>query len=178
MFGEAIIMIPKIDIVRAHELSDKIEVGVKKRFGIERFMIHLEPYKGEKWTAVIPVNNKNKDIYKLDIANNFGRAKYLAILKFDKNGKVLSSKLIDNPYLSKKVRAGLATSKMVEKYHPDIVLIKNIGEISFHTLRDALIEVYKLPEDVKTVKDAIQKFVEGSVLLLEKPTTVKEKGEK
>jgi len=112
LFGEAVILIPKtLDMVRAHELSDHIENELKSKYNIERFIIHFEPYKKENVTVVIPVKNIDK-IKNMEISNNFGRAKYLTILKIDKRGKLIKHKTIDNPYLSKDVRAGLATSKM------------------------------------------------------------------
>jgi len=175
LFGEAIVLIPKtLDMVRAHELSGHIENELKSKYNIERFIIHFEPYKKENVTVVIPVKNIDK-IKNMEISNNFGRAKYLTILKIDKHGKLIKHKTIDNPYLSKDVRAGLATSKMIEKYHPDIVIVRNIGEISFHTLRDALIEIHKVPNNVNSIKDAVKQFIKHKTTVLTSPTKTKDK---
>jgi len=74
------------------------------------------------------------------------------------------------------VRAGLATSKMIERYHPDIVIVRNIGEISFHTLRDALIEVHKVPNNVNSIKDAVKQFIKHKTTVLTSPTRTKDNG--
>jgi len=174
IFGEAVILIPKsIDMVRAYELSNKIEAKLKEKFKIEKFTIHFEPYKSKIISIVIPVSEKGK-IKRLRISDHFGRAKYLAILDVDRTtGKIKKSKIIDNPHLSKKIRAGLATAKMIEEYHPEIIIIINIGEISFHTLRDELVEIHKIPKDVKNIYNAIHMYLENKTIVLDKSTKVK-----
>ena len=176
IFGEGTVLIPKtVDMVRAHELSERIGTLLKDRFNIERFTVHYEPYRGERVTLVLPVNRRGKEVKRLLIANHFGRARYLALLRVNENGKVLRHRIISNPYLTRKVRAGLATSKLVERYHPDVVLVRNIGEISFHTLRDALIEVHQVPDGTETVGRAVESYLNGETRLLENPTVIKVK---
>jgi cation diffusion facilitator family transporter len=174
IFGEAVILIPRpMDLVKSHELSDKIKEKLRTQFMIEKFTIHFEPYKGKHVNIVIPVNEKGKiDI--LNISDHFGRAKYLTILTVNReNGKLKKSEIIDNPHLNKRIRAGLATAKMIEKYNPEIVLVKNIGEISFHTLRDELVEIHKIPKDVKNLYSAIRMYLENKTMVLDKPTKIK-----
>lgn len=49
-----------------------------------------------------------------------------------------------------------------------MLITKEVGEISFHTLRDNLIDIYKA--EGKTVKEVIENFVKGKLEILNKPT--------
>lgn len=50
----------------------------------------------------------------------------------------------------------------------DVLITKQIGEISFHSLRDHLVEIYM--SDENTVEEAVKEFVEGKLKHLDKPT--------
>ena len=55
---------------------------------------------------------------------------------------------------------------MVEK--PTVVILSQIGEISYHALRDNYVDVYVTKEN--NSKQVIKKFLDGKLKVLRKPT--------
>ncbi len=167
IFGEVTLKVKKfLDIQRAHEVAEKIENRINREVKqIESFMIHVEPYRPKTLKIVIPTSEdkgpKSKTI------DHFGRARYLTIVTL-KNGKVESLHAIKNPYLERKTRAGLLLSHEVVRKNVDALVTRQIGEISYHTLRDHLVDVHLTKAEI--AKEAIKEFAEGNTKRLEKPT--------
>jgi len=156
-----------LSVHRAHEISDNIENKIKKQISqIESFNIHIEPSKKERQKMVIPVDN-NKGL-KSKVSNHFGRANYFIFIELD-GKKINSHYFIKNKYKKKKLRAGLFfIGKVIIKEEVDSLITKQIGAISFHTLRDHLIDVYLAKKD--TVEKNIDDFVNDKLERLAEPT--------
>jgi len=77
-----------------------------------------------------------------------------------------------NPFKEKEVRAGLAVVRFLLEENPDILITKEIGPISFHTLRDNLVEIYKAESG--NINEIIKAFFEDRLIKLEVPTQKKE----
>jgi len=156
-----------LSVSRAHEISEDIENKIKKQVSqIESFNIHIEPSKKERQKLVIPVVNKNG--LKSKVSNHFARANYFIFMELD-GKKVKSHYFIENKYKKKKVRAGLFfIENIILKEKVDVVITIQIGAISFHTLRDHLIDVYLAKKD--TVEKNIDDFVNNKLKRLTKPT--------
>jgi len=171
IFGETKVGIRKfLDVERAHEIADNIERKIKKRVAqIDSFTVHIEPFKSNFHHLVIPVKGK-KGLGAL-ISNHFGRAPYFLFVNL-RSKEIKGYYFLKNPYKNKPIRAGLAVSKLIAKQKSEILITKEIGEISFHTLRDNLIDVY-LAEG-RTAKKVIDQFIEGKLNKLKKAT--REKG--
>ena len=82
--------------------------------------------------------------------------------------KVYSKK---NPYKEREVRAGLNTALFVSKEKINAVITKEMGPISFHTLRDSFVEVYFADGD--NVEHLVNLFVSGKLKFLKEPTRTK-----
>ncbi len=171
LFGEATIKVKRgIDIDYAHDLSTMIEMEVSKVLPqINSFLIHIEPFLPNNYVVAVPVDTKN-DINSL-ISDHFGRAKYFAICSLS-NNHLDSVKIYSNPFFGKKVRAGLAVAKFVLSKKVDVVITKEIGEISFNTLKSNLVEVYLTESNY--VKEAINSLIEGELNKIESPTKNKD----
>ena len=167
IFGQVKIKIRKfVDVARAHEISDQIESKIKKSIKqIESFTIHVEPYEAAKRKIVIPV--KEKKGLGSTVMKTFGRANYFLFV-VTRNKSIKEHYIRKNPYKGKKVKAGLAAVHLVIKEKVDALVTKEMGEISFHTLRDHLVDVYKT--EGKTVKQVVDKFVNNKLKRLIKPT--------
>jgi len=61
------------------------------------------------------------------------------------------------------------------KYGIDALIVKRIGEISFHTLKGHFIDIYNSKGD--TVKEVIDNLLNGKLSLLVAPTHSSEKEE-
>ncbi len=169
VFGEVKIKIRKhVDVKRAHEIADNIENKIKEEIGqIDSFTIHIEPYETEEQKIAIPIM-QDKGLNS-ELMEKFGKANYFMFLTLDKKeGNVKSTYVKENPYKSKAVKAGLFTANFIAKEKVDVLITKEIGEISFHTLRDNLIDIYKAKG--RKVKDIINEFMKNKLERLDKPT--------
>ena len=90
-----------------------------------------------------------------------------------KNGQILSKSAFPNEFLTKKIRRGLAVAKQILERKPYAVVVKNIGEISFHTLRDANVIIYRV-ENVESPEEAAKLAAEKHLQELHQPTVKRE----
>ena len=169
IFGEIKIKTKKsIDITRTHELTSMIEKRLKNKIkNLESITIHFEPSKKEKQKICIPIK-KNKGL-KSEIEEKIGRAKKFMSIELEK-GKIRKKYVKENIYKTKEHLAGLSTSKFLIKEKIDALITKEIGEITFHTLRDSFIEIYKPKTDIKTIKQILKDWKKKRVELITKPT--------
>ena len=164
IFGEATIIVKgSINVERAHEISDEIENKLKREIPeLNEMMIHIEPEKKSEYVVSIPVDGKSGKI----ISKKFSRALYFAFISI-KNKDITGIKVIENPYKEKKIRVGLSIGNFLSN-KCDVVIAKNIGEISFHVLRDNFIDIYRTNEI--NVSDALKKYFDGKLEKLKKET--------
>lgn len=167
IFGEAKVKIRKfVDVGTAHEISQNIEKKIKKEIGqIDSFTIHIEPYKTRKQKLVIPI--QNRDGLNSKIVDHFGRANHFMFITLEEN-RMQSHYIKDNPHRTRKVRAGLFAAHEIAKDKVDVLITSQIGEISFHSLRGHLVDIYLTKGRV--VKDAIDDFVNKKLERLTEPT--------
>lgn len=167
IFGEVKLEIRKfVNVQRAHEIADRAENLIKKKVNeIDSFSIHIEPFKSNFCHLVLPVNAKKG--LSSSLSNKFGRAPYFLFVNLE-GRKIKGYYFLKNPYKDKPVKAGLAVSKLIAKQKSEILITKEIGEISLHVLRDNLIDVYQAKNG--TAKQIIDKFMNGELNQLEKAT--------
>jgi len=171
IFGECHVKIRKyVNVSRAHEIADNIEEKIKKNVKqIESFTIHVEPFKSSKQKIIIPIKqNKGLDSAVID---HFGRADNFIFVNIDSK-KIKSFYVKKNPFKEKKVRAGLSAVNFVIKEKINLLITQEMGDISFHTLRDNLVDIYKTKG--KTVKNVLENLIKNKLEKLEKPTRRKE----
>ncbi len=171
IFGEVSIKIKKFaNVNKAHEIADQIERKVKKRFkDVNSFTIHIEPYESLKHKVAIPIK-KPKGLDSV-VVEHFGRADYFLFVETERKSiRRFYSK--PNPNKSKSVRAGLSTVHFLLKEKVDILITKEIGEISFHSMRDNLIDIYKIKG--RTAKEVIDNFLKNKLERLTKQTRKKD----
>ena len=167
IFGETKVGIRKfVDVKRAHEIADRIEREVKKKVSqVDSLAVHVEPFKSKYHHLVIPVKAKKRLVS--PIADQFGRAPYFLFVNL-KGKKVKGHYFLENLHQKQKVRAGLAVAKLVTKQKSQVLITKEIGEISYHILKDYLFDLYQT--QAQTTKKAIEQFNQGKLTLLKKPT--------
>ncbi len=170
-FGEVTVGVRRqIDVSRIKLISERIEKTVAGKFTqIESLSVKVEPFKSSFSHLVIPVSEGNGLSSK--VAGKFGRAAYFLFVNLSKE-KIKGFYFIKNPYQKKTIKAGLAAAKLIVKQKSEIVITKEIGEISFHCLRDNLVDVYQFKDE--TVDQAINSFLKDKLILSSNPT-IKEK---
>jgi len=173
IFGEVKVKIRKfVDVKRAHEIADSIENKIKNEINdIDSFTIHVEPYEAEEQKIVIPIiSNKGLDS---NIMKNFGRANYFMFLTVNKKERKVAFRYVkENPHKEKLVKAGLAVVNFIVKEKVDALIAGEVGEISFHTLRDNLIDIYKAKG--KTVGANIDNLLKNKLGRITEPKKVED----
>lgn len=173
IFGECTVKIRKeVEVERAHEISEKISDKIEEEIErVDSFTIKIEPYKTDRLRIAIPVEDENGP--KSKISSHFGRANYFAFVSLDKKEeKVEEVTIKENKFKDKEVRAGLSASNQIAEEKIDSLVTKMIGEISFHTLRDNLIDIYKSKGD--TVEQIANNFLGENLRKLPNPTREKD----
>jgi predicted Fe-Mo cluster-binding NifX family protein len=114
----------------------------------------------------IPIN-RPKEENNLRVSAHFGKAYAFAI--YDTESEEL--KIVENPRNALKLQqgAGRLIADMFAKEGVDILLTKEIGEGAFQHVTSLGIKIYLIPQEVKTVEEAIKLFKEGKLQLLLEP---------
>ncbi len=170
IFGEVQVGIGKrVSVNRAREISDNIEKEIKKKIKeVDSFTVATSPYQTEKQKICIPV--KEDRGLDSEISDHFGRAENFVFAEVD-GDRLKKFYLKENPYREKKIRAGLEVSSFVVGEKIDSIITKEMGPISFHTLRDNIVDVYW--ETDGKVGEIIQRFLKKKIKLLKEPTREK-----
>ena len=170
IFGEVQANVRKnLDVKRAREISENIEKEVKRKIEtIDSLNVYFKPIEIEKGKVAIPIEDGN-DIYS-KISENFARAQKFIFLELNK-GIIENYYLKENPYKEKKIRAGLDVCNFMAEEKVDFLIVKEIGPISLHTLRDNMIDVYQGSD--LDVKSLIESFSKKELEVLKEPTREK-----
>ena len=158
---------PSLVLYKAHELADKVEEYIDRNYeNVESIFIHIEPMKEEIISAIIPV----KEIKGLDseVHKHFGRAPYFIILRLD-GDDINIEDFYYNEFLGEKKHIGVKVIRVVIKYKLDTLFTSQIGEISFHMLKDNFVDIYNI-EEARTVRDVIEKYRTGKLKRITTPT--------
>lgn len=170
VFGEVTAKIgKKVDVKRAHEISDNIEKEIKKKIRlVDSFLVTVSPYQTKKHKICIPIEGDRGLDSK--ISAHFARANKFIFLDTDE-GEIKRYYIKENPCKEREIRAGLCASDFVVQEKIDCVITKEMGPISLHILRDDIVDVYKIGEG--TVKEIFQEFFQKRLSLLKEPTREK-----
>ena len=159
---------PSLTLFKAHELADEVEKKIMTTHEhVETVFVHVEPSTGGMVTAIIPVKEING--LKSKVHHHFGRAPYFVIVKIERN-KVEIEDFYLNEFLDKTKHVGLNVVKVIVNYGLDMLMINQIGEISFYMLKDNFVDIYQIKNENLTVKDVLALYQENKLLRITKPT--------
>ncbi len=166
IFGEVDVVVRKqLTVDVSQKISRKIEELAKKQINnLHSLSIKFETYVPETLVIAIPVKEKSPNP---EIAAHLGRAKYFLFVEIS-NKEVIKQEFLKNRYIKEKVRAGLKATRLILKKRADVVLTKQIGEISFNALKNHLVAIYLVGS--KKAKSAINDFLGNKLNELERPT--------
>ena len=170
VFGEVEGKIRKnVNVERASEISAGIEREIKKKVpSIDSFKVSIQPYQVQKQKICVPVKeDKGLDS---NLSDHFGRAQVFFFAELDKK-EIKNWYLKKNRFKEKEKRAGLNSALFLVKDQIDSIITKEMGPISFHALRDNIVDIYEAKG--KTAREAISIFVEGKAKPLKEPTKEK-----
>ncbi len=160
---------PSAPLHRTHGLADRVENYITGTFpNIESVYVHVEPGQGETTLAIIPV----KDINGLDsrVHGHFGRSPYFIVVRIGQDATDIED-FYYNEHLGKKenIHIGVKVIREIIKYGLNALFTSQIGEISFHMLKDSFVDIYKAREN-ESVRDVIERFRHGAIETLGSPT--------
>ncbi len=164
LFGDVSIFVKgNINVERANEIAEDIKKRVKSEIKeINDLNISVIPEKKKDYVIAVPVSDPDGK----ELSDNFSRSNYFGFIHVNDN-KINGIKVVPNPYKQKKSKTGLSIGKFLSD-KSDIVITKNIGEISYHVLRDNFIDIYRALSS--NVNENIKKFMEGKLEQIKKPT--------
>jgi cation diffusion facilitator family transporter len=153
-FGEMHIEVQEdLRLEKAHEISDEIEEKIRQRFkDIESITIHVEPGHKTKIKVCIPTL-EDKGLESRTSAH-FGNVPFFAFIG-------LENKHVRNVYVKVNRAArmtrkrGIGAAQLLVDEEVDVVLAGGMGEGPFHLLRDNLVQIFVLPEQVE-LREAIR----------------------
>jgi predicted Fe-Mo cluster-binding NifX family protein len=158
---------PSLSLYKAHELADQVEDFIVQNYEqIESVFIHVEPKRNGTVTAVVPVEN----IAGLDslIHGHFARAPYFVILKLSDTRTDIED-FYYNEFLGETQHLGVKIARVLVKHKIDLLFTFSIGEISYHVLKDNLVDIYEA-EEGHTVKEIIERYRFDQLRALTGPT--------
>jgi predicted Fe-Mo cluster-binding NifX family protein len=159
---------PTMDVTRTHLLSHDAQAKIKEALPqVESVLLHVEPFAGTTMRIMVPI--EGADGLAERVSPHFSRAPYFVSLTLEK-GDLKESRVIVNPFLNKKIHAGLAVfHEMIEEQNMDVILVQQIGEIVYHVLRDHGIETYQVPAGVSAER-ALALYGRRELVYLHGPT--------
>ena len=166
-FGIAQVHLRKsTDVARAHEVAHEVIRAVTDKIPqVESLTVHVEPYRPETQTVMVPLSGDSMDAR---VSEHFGRAEFFLFATVSSEG-VADVEYTTNTASEMRARAALAVIRGALKGREvDAVLTREIGEIAFHTLRDHHVDIYSAPDG--TVRDALDRFLRQDLTRLVKPT--------
>jgi predicted Fe-Mo cluster-binding NifX family protein len=174
VFAEATIKVKKsANIVRAHTISEIVEKKVKERLPIvESVIVHVEPYRSSNRRILIPTEEEKG--FESEVSNHFGRAPYFAYVDIEEQ-EITSTFFKENHYRNRKIHAGLAAAHEVVNDRVDALVTQKLGEISFHTLRDHLVEIFLTKGT--TLREVVENYLRNTLKPLTHPTHSSEREE-
>ncbi len=165
---------PHAPLYQAHGVADRVEEHIKASFPyIESVYVHVEPGKSKTTVAIIPV--RDVDGLESRVHGHFGRAPYFLVVRIGESGVEIED-FYYNEHLGKKgnIHVGVKVIRELTRYGLNTLFTSQIGEISFHMLKDAFVDIYKVREG-EPVAEVIESFRRGDIEVLNAPTHPAEK---
>lgn len=161
---------PSATVYAANELNEEITKRILENIdNIDEVIVDVKPAKNEIYRAVVPVVSSNG--LRSIVFPHFGRSRYYAIVKI--TGFCNDIEIEDfylNEFFDGEKHVGLNVVKSLINFNVDIIFTSMIGEISFYILKDNMIDIYKIEDDEKTIKDVIDAFLGGKLNKITNPT--------
>jgi cation diffusion facilitator family transporter len=158
---------PRMDVERSHALAHRAAEAVRERLPrIEGVVLHIEPWRGRTQTVLVPV--ESDDGLDATISTHFGRSPFFLVAHLD-GDELQETAVEENTLRDRSLRVGLGVIRTFLKEHDlDAVLLREIGEIAFHGLRDDAVGIYRAPEG--SARGALEQYAAHNLELLPDPT--------
>ncbi|MFW6119048.1 MAG: cation diffusion facilitator family transporter [Planctomycetota bacterium] len=158
---------PGLDVRRSHALAHEAQDAIREAEPrVEGVVLHVEPYHSETEGVLVPISSDGG--LSARVCEHFGRAPYF-LLATVKDEEVKESHVEENDFQERVVRAGLAVIReFVEERELGSVIVREIGEIAFHGLRDNAVDLFRVGD--VTAGEALEAYGRGELEVLPEPT--------
>ncbi|NMC73330.1 MAG: cation transporter, partial [Geobacteraceae bacterium] len=158
---------PHLSLYKAHELADQVEESITAGHkDIDTVFVHVEPYRRESVSMLIPVKTVNG--LESVIHEHFGRAPYFAFVRLDRDEVTLED-FFYNEFLDEKIHIGVKIIKAFSGAGVDVLFTKQIGELAFSLLKERFVDIY-LVEGAPTVREIVDAYRNNLLQKLHAPT--------
>jgi predicted Fe-Mo cluster-binding NifX family protein len=152
---------PSAPLSTTHGLADQVESVIQNYGEIESVFVHVEPEQPEAVSMVIPV----KEMKGLDsrMHGHFGRAPFFIIIRVTADQAEIEDFYL-NEFLEEKdrIHVGVRVTKAVLHHGIDVVIAAQVGEISYHFLRESFVDLFQGEQDL-TVSEIIRRYQSGEL---------------
>ncbi|WP_244603420.1 NifB/NifX family molybdenum-iron cluster-binding protein [Methanococcoides sp. NM1] len=97
------------------------------------------------------------------VVQHFGKAPYYIIIELE-GDKIKSWDVSESPAAGLDRKRGVKTAEFLKSRGVNVVIVGEIGEGPFHTLRDSFVKMLQMPEAVEDVEKVVGKISELSTL--------------
>ncbi len=156
-----------MDVMRSHSISHYAQSVIRREFPrVEAMILHMEPYLAAQRRMLVPVDSDEG--LTATVSERFGRAPYILVATVETE-RVVDWHVHENPMRIHRSRVGLSVvNRFVRRQDPTVALVREIGEIAYHAMRDSSVEVFRTAE--MEAEDAILAYLSGAGDLLIEPT--------
>jgi predicted Fe-Mo cluster-binding NifX family protein len=119
IFVEATVILRVSDLVKAHQVSQRMEDTIKKtECCVDRVLIHYEPATKTQFRYAVPLSTP-----KGEISQHFGESPYFALVDIDsRSNKVIRHEILENPHLALDKGKGIKVAEFLLGHKPDIIV--------------------------------------------------------
>jgi len=152
-FIEADLVLRVRDLEKAARIASRIEHRIREQVRhVDQVTLRYEPLRKEVWRYVVPLDNKEGAV-----SPHFGEAPFFALVEVRAaDRQVLSTRVVENPYLQLEKGKGIRVSEFLVEQHMDYLVLreKTHGRGPEYVLRDAGVELEMT--DRERLEDALQ----------------------
>lgn len=165
VFGEVSVEIEgEADLKRVEILSGEIKSVVKMEVeNLEHLVVNAKPGKMAIVKVAIPVESMTGNGLQLKPSHHFGKSPYYIIIELEDN-KIKSWDIFENPGAGLERKKGVKTAEFLKKMGVNVLVIRDIGEGPFHSLRDDFVKILQVPDDVNNVEGVVEIINDLSVI--------------
>lgn len=169
VFGEISVEIEgEADLKRVEILSEEIESAVKKEVGnLEHLVVNAKPGKMAIVKVAIPVASMVEGEEEAGLRskpyNHLGKAPYYIFIELENDG-VKNWEILENPAASLERKKGVKTAEFLKEHGVNVLVVLDIGEGPFHSLRDDFVKILQLPDGVDDVEGVVGQIADLNVI--------------
>jgi cation diffusion facilitator family transporter len=163
VFGEIEIEIEgDANLKRVEMLSEEIEKTVKNEVkNLEHLVVNVKPEKVSVTKIAFPVLMPEGLHSK--VSRHFSKAPYFIFIELEED-KIKSWDVSENPAAGLEKKKGLRAAEFLKSQGVNVLVVDEIGEAPFHTLRDSFVKLLQMPEEEEDVEKVVEKVSELNTL--------------